>query len=282
MTDKPQVWQEEDQDLDSAGMTGYHVLNDWVVYPVLMLGVVLAAVPSVLLGQQICLPVLPVLVIAPLFLWAVRLGRPRRAIGLAVVWATSLAITLLVSSLLVPDQASQAIRHGLEIRSDVLAWVATGVAGSGDVLGLPLSASTMLLQALVVLAGSVLSAGLAGLLIDAQTINATSFVAASIVNQAGNPLPATLVAWPIWTVVRVVGYIVCGAVLAEPFFLSRILFGTAEERSPGRPASLAEWWQRRRRLLLSGIGLILLAIALQLLLGSSWAALVRRVTGLEG
>lgn len=272
----------QDRDMEPAASPGYHVLDDWVVYPVLVFGVILAAVPSLLLGQQICLPVLPVLVIAPMFLWAVRLGRPQRAIGLALVWAASLALTVWVSSLLVPERAGQAIWRGLEMRSELLAWIATGTAGAGEVLGLPLDVTTQLLQALLVLVGSLVSAGLAGLAVDALLINATSFVAASIVEQANRLLPGILLAWPIWSVVRVLGYIICGAVLAEPIFLSRLLFGTAQEPAPERPASLAQWWQWRRRLLLSGIGLILLAIALQLLLGPSWASMVRRATGLEG
>jgi hypothetical protein len=276
MEDSPQ------QDMPPAAVPGYHVLDDWVVYPVLVFGVVLAAVPSLLLGQQICLPLLPVLVIAPLFLWAVRLGRPQRAMGLALVWAASLAVTIFVASLAVPERAGQAIWHGLEIRSEVLAWIATGMAGAGEVLGLPLDLSTELQQALVVLAGSLASAGLVGLAVDALLINATSFVAASIVAQASSPVPAILVAWPIWNVIRLLGYIVCGAVLAEPVFLSRLLFGTAREPAPGSPASLTQWWHWRRRLLASGIGLILLASALQFALGPSWAAILRRATGLAG
>lgn len=271
-----------EQDMEADAVSGYHVLDDWVVYPVLVLGTMLAAIPSMLLGQQFCLPVLPVMVIAPLFLWAVRLGRPRRAIGLAGVWAVALALTVLVASLLLPAQAGQAIWRGLEIRSELLAWIGTGVPPAGEVLGLPLSLPTMVLQALAVLGGSLLSAGVAGLVVDALTINATSYVAASIMAQASNPLLAILVAWPIWTIVRVLGYIVCGAVLAEPFFSSQLLFGTAREPSPARPDSLTEWWQRRRRLLLSGLGLIVLAIVLQLMLGAPWTALVRRLTGLEG
>lgn len=261
---------ERDREIMAQAAEGsaYHVLDDPVVYAVILIGVLLTTALPVFLGQRFCLPLLSALVIFPLFVWAVRLGRPRRAIALAGFWAICQAAAMLIASLLLAQQAGLAIFNGLEMRSEVMSWIASGQAAQGSVAGVPLSLPKLLTQALVVAGGSLLTAGLAGLIVDALALNATSYIAVSLAQMASQPVLTLLLAWPIWTMVRLAGYFVAGAALAEP-----LAFGDLSLQG------WAAWWRRRRRLLAIGAGLVLLGILLQLVLGPAWTSLLRQTLG---
>lgn len=262
---------------DNAGRA-YHVLDDPLGYVVIALGVILTTALPVFLGQRFCLPLLNTLVIFPFFVWAMRAGRPRRAITLGTFWAICQTIAMLVASLALPQQASNAVLNGLEMRSQALAWTTGGAhSPEGFVAGLPFSLSKQLIQLAVVAAGSLLTAGLVGLLVDALTLNATSYIAASVLHQANNPLLALVTAWPLWIFVRLAGYLLLGAVLAEPLAVGASTPRPDDEQV--EPAwTWTQWWRRRRRLLGIGVGLALLGIALQSLLGPLWASLMRQLT----
>jgi hypothetical protein len=72
---------------------------------------------------------------------------------------------------------------------------------------------------------------------------------------ASNPALLALAAWPLWMIVRLVGFVIVGAVLAEPMANLDL-----------RPVYLSGWLRRRWRLLLAGLGVILLGVVLQVLL----------------
>jgi hypothetical protein len=108
------------------------------------------------------------------------------------------------------------------------------------------------------------------------TLNATSYIAASVVQLAGNPLLALAAAWPLWTVLRLAGYLLIGAVLAEPLAVGAVSARPDEDAEPAW--TWARWWRRSRRLLGVGLGLAALSIVLQALLGPSWATLIRQIT----
>jgi hypothetical protein len=266
----------EDQGGDSS--RGYHVLDDPVIYVVIAFGVILTTALPVFLGQRFCLPLLNTLVIFPLFVWAVRVGRPRRAVALGAFWAVCQALAMLAASLALPQQAGNAVLNGMEMRSQAIAWTVADAFGrpAGFIVGLPFSVSNQLIQLVVVAAGSLLTAGLIGLLIDALTLNATSYIAASVVQLAGNPLLALAAAWPLWTVLRLAGYLLIGAVLAEPLAVGAVSARPDEDAEPAW--TWARWWRRSRRLLGVGLGLAALSIVLQALLGPSWATLIRQIT----
>ncbi|MCS6844862.1 MAG: hypothetical protein NZ528_11175 [Caldilineales bacterium] len=258
----------EEDEAPPADAATYRVLDDPLVYPVIALGVALTTALPVFLGQRLCLPLLNALVIFPFLVGALRTGRLRRGLRLAAFWAICQAAAALLASLFLSARADFAILNALELRTQLYTLVATGQLQPGFVVGVPLDLPRLLLQALAVAGGSLATAGLAGLVLDAATINATSYAAASLLREAGRPLPALLLAWPLWTVLRLAGYLALGAALAEPL-------------AAGDPEGigLAGWWQRRRRLIAVGAGLVLLGILLQLLLTSAWADLLRRLLG---
>lgn len=258
----------EEDEAPPADAPAYRVLDDPLVYPVIALGVALTTFLPVFLGQRLCLPLLNALVIFPFLVGALRTGRLRRGLSLAAFWAVCQAVAALLASFFMSARADFAVLNALELRTQLYTLVATGQSQPGFVVGIPLDLPQLALQALAVVGGSLVTAGLAGLFLDATTINATGYAAASLLREAGRPLPVLLLAWPVWTIVRLAGYLALGAALAEPL-----------ARGDPEGIGLAGWWQRRRRLIAVGAGLVLLGILLQVVLTSAWADLLRRLLG---
>lgn len=247
--------------------TGYHVLNDPVVYVVIFVGSLLTTGLPVFLGQRFCLPLLNALVVFPLFVWAVRVSRPRRAITLGLFWALSQTVAFLAMALLLSERATVTVLNGLDFRTEMLAWIATG-SGAPGAPGqfLPRELGNVALFA----GASLLTAGLGSFILLALALNMINLYVASLVQQATNPLLLALTAWPIWLIVRLAGYLMSAAVLAEPAAVLDL-----------RPQWWAGWWRRRRRLLAIGIGIVLLSFLLQALLAPIWDDLLRAATGLS-
>ena len=243
-----------------ATETSYHVLNDPVIYPVIALGVVLTTVMPVLLGQRFCLPLLNGLVIFPFLAWALRVGRPRRAVGLVLFWIVVQSVATVAVSLLLTERAGLAILGALEFRTQWLAWIDHGT---------PVLAWLPQLRELIIYAlAAFLTGGLAALILLAMVLNTFNFTVASLIQQAVSPVLLLLIAYPIWMVVRLLGYVILAVFLAEPVAVLDL-----------RPAWWSAWWPQRRRLLGIGLALILAGVVLQLLLSPVWQRLLGLATG---
>ncbi len=247
---------------DEAETPAQNVLDDWIVYPSMALGIVITTFLPVMLGQQLCLPLLSAAVLIPMFLWALHQGRPGKAMALALFWAALQSLSMILASLLFPDSAGQAVQSGLEYRSAWLQWIADG---SQTTLAPALDYGRQLVDLVIYALAMAFSGGVAGLLLLTLALNRFNFTVASLLAAAQNPALAALAAWPLWMIARLVGAMVIGAVLAEPVASLDL-----------RPAFLIDWLQRRWRLLLAGLGLILLGFILQMLLSPLYRAVLQR------
>lgn len=243
-----------------------NVLDDWVVYPSMLIGILVTTVLPILLGQRFCLPILSGLVIVPMFAWALRQGRPRKAIELGLFWAVAQSLTLIIATVLLPSQAASAVLGGLEYRNEWLQWVTNGTA-------IERAPATAILQQakelLIYAAATFLTGGIAGLFLLTVDMDAFNFSVASELPQAAQPVLLALAGWPVWMFVRLAGYLTVGAVLAEPIMALNF-----------EAANWSAWWRRRRRLLAIGLGLILLALLLQLVLTPLYRSLLQSALGL--
>jgi hypothetical protein len=106
--------------------------------------------------------------------------------------------------------------------------------------------------------------GVAGLLLLALALDRFNYTAVTLLASASNPTLLALAAWPLWMIVRLVGFVIVGAVLAEPMANLNL-----------RPAYLSGWLQRRWRLLLAGLGVILLGIVLQAVLAPLYQTILQ-------
>lgn len=268
LTLEPTEWEPDsyENELDDEPVyLDEQVLDDWIVYPSMAAGILATTFLPILLGQQICLPLLSALVLIPMFLWALRQGRPRKAIALALFWALVQSLAVVVASLLFQDTASLAVQGGLEYRSAWLAWVEGGpLVALAPSLAYGRQALELALYALAM----ALTGGVGGLLLLTLALDRFNFTVASLLAVAQSPALLALVAWPLWFIVRLLGYLIVGAVLAEPVANLNL-----------RPAYLAAWLQRRRRLLLAGLGVILLGIVLQILLAPLYQTIQHNAIG---
>lgn len=268
LTLEPTEWEPDsyENELDDEPVyLDEQVLDDWIVYPSMAAGILATTFLPILLGQQICLPLLSALVLIPMFLWALRQGRPRKAIALALFWAVVQSLAVVVASLLFQDTASLAVQGGLEYRSAWLAWIEGGpLVALAPSLAYGRQALELALYALAM----ALTGGVGGLLLLTLALDRFNFTVASLLAVAQSPALMALVAWPLWFIVRLLGYLIVGAVLAEPVANLDL-----------RPAYLAAWLQRRRRLLLAGLGVILLGIVLQILLAPLYQTIQHNAIG---
>ncbi|HSN76030.1 MAG TPA: hypothetical protein VL334_13220 [Anaerolineae bacterium] len=250
----------ENADEDPIEYPDEQVLDDWIIYPSMAMGVVITTFFPILLGQQICLPLLSAAVLIPMFLWALRQGRPRKAVALALFWVVVQSLSVIVASLLFTDSAADAVQGGLEYRTAWLAWIEGGPL-------VQMAPALDYVRQLLDLAGyalaMALTGGVGGLLLLTVALNRLNFTVATLLAAAQNPVLLAVAAWPLWMVVRLVGYLIVGAVLAEPVANLDL-----------RPAYLAAWLQARKRLLLAGLGIILLGVLLQALLSPLYQTLL--------
>lgn len=254
-----------DQEDAQSGAPDENVLDDWIVYPSMAMGVVVTTFFPILLGQQVCLPLLSAAVLIPMFLWALRQGRPGRAVTLALFWVVVQSLSVLLASLLFADTAPRAVQGGLEYRTAWLAWIEGGpLVQMAPALDYARQAIDLALYA----GAMALTGGVGGLLLLTVALNRFNFTVATLLATAQNPVLLAVAAWPLWMMVRLAGYLIVGAVLAEPVANLDL-----------RPAYLADWLQRRKRLLLAGLGIILLGVILQALLAPLYQTLLHRALG---
>ena len=259
---------EAEDEVETVETPGPSVLDDWIVFPSMGFGILVTTALPIFLGQRICLPLLSALVLIPMFIWALREGRPRKAIQLGLFWAVVQSAVIVIATVLLSDNsASQAVVGGVEFRSEWLSWIANG----SPVLRTPaLALDRTLLELIVYSAAMFLTGSVAGLIGLAAAMDAFNFTAASLLTQAARPLLMLLGAWPIWVIVRLVSYLTVGAVLAEPMVHLNL-----------RVEFLLDWWHRRKRLLAIGLGLFVLSLLLQVLLTPLYRTLLQAALGLE-
>ncbi len=111
---------EAEDELRPPKHAGPSVLDDWIVFPSMGFGILVTTALPIFLGQRICLPVLSALVLIPMFIWALREGRPRKAIQLGLFWAVVQSAVIVIATVLLSDSASQAVVGGVEFRSEWL------------------------------------------------------------------------------------------------------------------------------------------------------------------
>jgi hypothetical protein len=238
----------------------YDFLSDPLIFIILAIFTPIANMLGFLTGNSLFLLIVDTVVIFPFFLLAIRRGRLQRAIGFTLVWSVIQAISVIVLTGAVPQQAEFSIAQGIEYHAEMTQWIATGQSSVNTPTAfLPAQGRSL---ALLVVA-TVLTGGFGGLLMIASQINYTGFYIAHLISHAVNPLLLAVSAWPLWNLVNVAGFLICCAVLAEPLLCWN-------RRAP----------MKRLPLLAMGLSLIVLDTILRLLLAPVWRDLLRQATNL--
>jgi hypothetical protein len=177
----------------------------------------LAVIPALVLPwallplrYPILFAVLPVLPLAWVYRRAIAEGAAWRAVLLAAAWAVPLSVSTIAAAAWSPDAGLRGVWHAVAFRDEMVRWIATGAGAEGDIrLFLP----RVLIEYVLVLVLSAVSAGalalfLGGLLLGYMNVY-VGWVVANV-DPATFPAAAALVAWPPWSVSRVVSFVLAG------------------------------------------------------------------------
>ena len=129
---------------------------------------------------------------------------------LAVIWAAATTVVQIALTLGFMDSVGRKVWNAYKYREIMFLWVRTGVGPEGNIkLFLPVHLKQLAVFSLLSLA----SGGLLGLMMGSALLGYMNFYAGSLISLAANPWMAAVFCWPVYAVVRVVGYIIAGTAL---------------------------------------------------------------------
>jgi hypothetical protein len=211
-------------------------------------------------GGPWLLPLAAPLTLYPAFARRVRERRYGAAWTLAMLWAALLSIGIIMLVMLRPALADRGILFGRVYRAEMAEWIRQGV-------GKEVSPSRFIpehllhLGAFVVL--TLVSGGYLGLVLGAFLMAYMSYFVGSMAAASAQPLTAGVLAWVPWSVVRVMAFVLIGALLARPLLV--------RERRP------SQWFGRREAWLLAlGAAGIATDLVMKTLLAPWWGRLLRQ------
>ncbi len=181
----------------------------------------LAVIPALVLPwalfplhNPVLFALLPVAPLAWVYYRAVAKGAASRALLLAAAWAVPLSVSTIAAAASSPDSGLRGAWHAVAFRDEMLRWIATGAGAEGNIrLFLP----RVLTEYVLVLVLSAVSAGAAALLLGGLLLGYMNVYVGWVVANADPATPAVavaLVAWPPWSVARVVSFVLAGTAAA--------------------------------------------------------------------
>lgn len=173
---------------------------------------------GILAANKFVLPALDVLAVLPVVVWA-RLNRGIQATAWTVLfWAFCKTAAVAFFTVLLPARAEAAVAYGAGYADGMWIWL-----GSGADLADVGAWATWRLKETFLLAGlSLVTAGAAGLAYAATLLNCQAYYLGSLLRQATDPLRVVLMGWPLWEILRGLGFVNVMLAAAEPA-LSRVL-----------------------------------------------------------
>ncbi len=174
------------------------------------------------------LPVLAPLTLYPAFAARVRRADFAGAWRLGVAWAALLSLGVIVLTELRPDAAAACILRGVPYRAEMFGWISTGVAAENDWRQfLPIHLEHLGLFLVLTWA----SAGYLGLVLGAGLVGYMSCFVGAYAAASGHPVAGAFAAWVPWSVLRVLSFVLLGALFARPLLVRRLWpFGRREGR----------------------------------------------------
>jgi len=218
---------------------------------------VAAASPA---AGRIALPMLATLAVYPVFARCVTEGRRAAAITAALLWAASLSASLITHTARDPAAAGAGVFMGPPYRDEMFAFIASGQGRESDPARF---VPQHLLHAGIFAVVTLASGGVLGLLMGAVLVGYMSYYVGALAS-GPHAMTAGLLGWPPYAVVRVVAFVILGAVLARPLLV----------RLRGRPERLLAQ-PADRRLLGTALALLLLDIVLKAVVAPAWAGILR-------
>jgi hypothetical protein len=169
-------------------------------------------------GGRWLLPLVAPLTVYPEFAQRVRRGDAVGAFRIGLVWALLLSLGVVALVAVAPVHGPEAILHGADYQAEMMGWVRTGQAPENDWHQF-LPQHLLHLGAFVLLtwvSGGYLGLCMGALLVDYMSAFVSAYAAAS-----RHPLIGVAAAWVPWSVMRVLAFVLLGALLARPLLVRR-------------------------------------------------------------
>ena len=200
--------------------------------------IILCSITATFIGLilgGLALPLLQVIIIIPFFLKNVWKWRLWRASCLVLLWSLVLTVSVAAASYSIGcsiDHASRVIK-GQSYLSEMIHWIETGEGPEGD--------PSLFIVPKIIEIGlfsivTSLTVGIGGLFMGAILLNYMNLYYGTVIYMANGDLNAILFGWPIYAIIRVVGYVFLGTYLSrlamnivEKKLLNQLFTGTARK-----------------------------------------------------
>ena len=219
--------------------------------------VLIAHLAGLALPGKWFLPGLNALLFFLLFLVPVARGEYRYAVKLALIWAAVTTVVQIFLSAGWPGLMEEKVLRGAAYREEMFLWVRTGGGPEGDIsLFLPIH----LRHFIVFCAVSLATGGLMGLGMGAVMLGYMNFYVGCLIAASSGSWITLVFSWPVWSIVRVVGYIIAGTALGA------VLLDRSGEKGDKKKKIL--------RFLILAVALVVLDIILKWLLAGTYQGLL--------
>jgi len=182
-------------------------------------------------------PLAMALAIYPEYLLALKEGRNWSAAARALAWALGATVAVIAATAYFGEGVGRLVLNGPEYKEEMFKWIKTGVGAEGDPR---LFVKPKLVELAVFSLLSAVSAGFLGLLLGAYLLNYMNYYVGCLFIHAkpGYTLTVALAGWPVYAVIRVVGYVCLGTVLSTPL-AAKLLKAKFSGRSLRRQLTVA-------------------------------------------
>ncbi|MBI4435809.1 MAG: hypothetical protein HY590_00120 [Candidatus Omnitrophica bacterium] len=242
-------------------------LEKWVrsrkCYLYLLLGTAITFFMARASGSKAFFPALMTLVIYPVYALDLSQGRRDLALFHTLFWAFASSVCMILLVRYDDVRMAQAVFKGIEYRDEMFQWILTGEGREGS---LKLFLPEHLKHFLLFCASSFFTAGVWGLAFGSLLLNYMNFYVGSLSLHSHHPLLSSLVGWPPWSVLRAIGFVLCGIALSEPLLSQLLRFRMDRHKC--------------YQYFFVGLGFVLVDILIKANLASFWRDLLRRLVTL--
>ncbi|NEO87625.1 MAG: hypothetical protein F6J87_25690 [Spirulina sp. SIO3F2] len=226
----------------------------------LAVGATISTLLSFAIAHLWLTPLLGAAVAYPSLLMGVRRQHYWQTGVLMLLWGVFQSVAVGLAAAWFPERAAMVIVRGSAVTTEMLHWIATGEGPEGSLrLFLPIHLRNYVLFCSL----CCLSVSSAALFFGTYLLNYMNFYVAQLVGASVHPGMALLVGWPIWSVLRVVGFILTGVALAVVSL--KLWARSRRQRFPAIvPWSLLRW----------GVAFVVADIVVKATLAPLWRSLL--------
>lgn len=164
--------------------------------------------------SRLALPLLPTIVLYPAYFLLVLKNRLKEAVMLVLGWALVLTLLMIWATISFGEELGHVVIRGPEYRDEMFHWILTGEGPEGDPR---LFIAPKIREIAVFSLASFATLGFAGLLMGAILLNYMNYYVGALILHAapGSEVIVAILAWPIYAIIRVPGYVCLGVALSR-------------------------------------------------------------------